>query len=72
MADEYEDDDSGGGYGGGYSGPAPLAVLGMGEQFTTPEALEYAKKILGKGRNIIHQSTEGVVLRVHCPNDFIE
>ncbi len=48
MAGEYEDDDSGGGYGGGYAGQAPLAVLGMGEQFTTPEALEYAKKILGR------------------------
>lgn len=46
MADEYEDESSG--YGGGYTGQAPLAVVGMGEQFTTPEALEYAKKILGR------------------------
>jgi hypothetical protein len=47
MAGEYEDEESGG-YGGGYAGPPGLAVLGMGEQFTTPEALEYAKKILGR------------------------
>lgn len=45
MPDEYDDNQGGG---GGYAGPAPLAVLGMGEQFTTPEALEYAKKILGR------------------------
>lgn len=47
MAGEYEDESYGGG-GSGYAGPPGLAVLGMGEQFTTPEALEYAKKILGK------------------------
>lgn len=46
MADEYEDDS--GSSGGGYAGPPGLAVLGMSEQFTTPEALEYAKKILGR------------------------
>lgn len=46
MADEYEDESYGGG--SGYAGPPGLAVLGMGEQFTTPEALEYAKKILGR------------------------
>lgn len=49
MPDEYDDESGGyGGGGGGYSGPAPLAIVGMGEQFTTPEALEYAKKILGR------------------------
>lgn len=47
MPDEY-DDESGYGGGGGYSGPAPLQLVGMGEQFTTPEALSYAKKILGR------------------------
>jgi hypothetical protein len=47
MAGEYEDEESGG-YGGGYAGPPGLAVMGMSEQFTTPEALEYAKKILGR------------------------
>lgn len=47
MADEYEDESYSGG-GSGYAGPPGLAVLGMGEQFTTPEALEYAKKILGR------------------------
>lgn len=57
MPDEYEDDNSG--YGGGYAGPAPLAVLGMGEQFTTPEALEYAKKILGRTVDQADQ-TEGL------------
>lgn len=46
MPGEY--DDESGGYSGGYSGQAPLAVMGLGEQFTTPEALEYAKKILGR------------------------
>jgi hypothetical protein len=48
MAGEYDDESGYGGGGGGYTGPAPLAVLGMGEQFTTPEALDYAKKILGR------------------------
>lgn len=48
MPGEYDDDESGGYGGGGYSGPAPLQLVGMGEQFTTPEALEYAKKILGR------------------------
>lgn len=46
MADEYEDESYGGG--SGYAGPPGLAVMGMSEQFTTPEALEYAKKILGR------------------------
>lgn len=43
MADEYDDEDTGG---GGYGGPSPLSVMTLGEQFTTPEALDYAKKIL--------------------------
>ncbi len=46
MAGEYDDEDSG--YGGGYTGQSPLAVMAMGEQFTTPEALEYARKILNR------------------------
>lgn len=48
MAEEYDDDEdtSSGGYSGGYAGAAPLAIMGLGEQFTTPEAIEYAKKIL--------------------------
>jgi hypothetical protein len=41
MADEYDDDD----YSGGRS---PLALVGMQEQYTTPEALAYARKILGR------------------------
>lgn len=50
MAGEYDDedlygDDTGGGY-SPYGGQAPLAVVGMGEQYTTKEALDYARKIL--------------------------
>lgn len=51
MAGEYDDDEdqyssdpSGGGY-SPYGGQPPLAIMQQ-EQFTTPEALEYAKKIL--------------------------
>lgn len=50
MAGEYEDDDDlySSPYGNSPYGGAmgPLAVMGMQEQFTTPEALAYAKKIL--------------------------
>lgn len=38
MADDYEDES--------YGGQPPLAVMGFQEQFTTPEALDYARKIL--------------------------
>lgn len=48
MADEYEDEYYDESYGSPYGGQAPLAIVGMSNQYTTPEALEYARKILGR------------------------
>lgn len=59
MAGEYDDDGYSGGYGGGYSGQSPLAVMAMGEQFTTPEALEYARKILKRTTDPTQDTLEG-------------
>jgi hypothetical protein len=43
MAGEYDDTED-----TGYSGMPGLAVMSMGNQFTTPEAQEYAKKYLNQ------------------------
>lgn len=66
MANEYEDDDYGdesGGY-SPYGGQAPLAVVGMGEQYTTKEALDYARKILKRTVDSPPQEGEDYLERI--------
>jgi hypothetical protein len=58
MAGEYDDEETSGS-GGAYGGQSPLAVMAMGEQFTTPEALDYARKILKRTVDPAQDPLEG-------------